>query len=185
MVFGVAAFTLVVQGLSMEGLVDRLGLVSTTEAEDLYGLLEGRIRAVDAALDTAERLHETDELPSDIYQDIAAEYDAEKEHLDRAITELLEENPDLKRREVVVGERRVVRSAKAAVEDAINVGVVTADEGERLVEEMDEKLDRLARGEPVGRVEGAESEPYWKRRAAEYGLVVDDDLESSTGESDR
>jgi len=48
MVFGVAAFSLVVQGLTMSNLLDRLGIVTRSDAEELFELLLGRARAVDA-----------------------------------------------------------------------------------------------------------------------------------------
>ncbi|MFC6725649.1 cation:proton antiporter, partial [Halobium palmae] len=41
MVFGVAAFSLIVQALTMEGLLDRLGIATRSEAEELYELLLG------------------------------------------------------------------------------------------------------------------------------------------------
>lgn len=172
MVFAVAAFTMIAQGVTMRWVVDRLGLVTRTRAKDLYELLEGRIHGVDAALAAAERLHETDDIPTDIYEDVVAEYEAEKARLEDAITQLLEENPGLRAHEIALGQRRVVTSAKVAIEEAIRTGVVNADEGDRLIAEIDEKLEHLGRGEPVGRPAGEERVPYWEQRAAEYGLDV-------------
>jgi CPA1 family monovalent cation:H+ antiporter len=45
MVFGVAAFSLIVQGLTMGRLLDRFDIITRSDAEELYELLVGRRRA--------------------------------------------------------------------------------------------------------------------------------------------
>ncbi|WP_227353875.1 Na+/H+ antiporter [Haladaptatus salinisoli] len=172
MVFGVAAFSLVVQGLTMENLLDRLGVVTRTETESLYELLLGRARAVDSALDAAERLHNRGDLPGDVYDDFRGEYEREKNDLNAAISRILRENPDLRREELLVGERRVLKQEKSAIMSAMRSGVVSDDVGERLLEEVDLKLDRVDAGEStVRRDPGTEGyEEFWRARLDEYGI---------------
>ncbi|MDY7081196.1 MAG: cation:proton antiporter, partial [Halobacteria archaeon] len=105
MVFGVAAFSLIVQGLTMSSLLDTLNIVQRSEAEELYELLVGRARAVDDALDTAERLHSSGRLPESVYQEFKSEYEKEKEELNRAISDLLQKNPGIRDEELRVKER--------------------------------------------------------------------------------
>jgi len=174
MVFGVAAFSLVVQGLTMSRLLDRLDIVTRTEAEELYELLVGRARAVDRALDAAERLQRGGNLPGDVYEDFRAEYGREKADLNAAISQLLVENPEIRREELLIGERRVLKEEKSAVMDAMREGTVADDVGERLLSEIDLKLDRVYAGESTVRDEdGAEGyHEFWRNRAAEFGLDV-------------
>ncbi|WP_435154763.1 Na+/H+ antiporter [Haladaptatus sp. DFWS20] len=177
MVFGVAAFSLVVQGLTMGNLLDRLGVVTRSEAEELYELLLGRARAVDSALNAAKRLHNKGELPGDVYEDFRGEYEHEKDDLNSAISQLLMDNPDLRREELLVGERRVLKEEKSAIMDAMRSGVVSDDVGERLLEEVDLKLDRVDGGESTVR-EDPEKEGYrefWRARVDEYGLSTSND----------
>ncbi|EFW93325.1 Na+/H+ antiporter [Haladaptatus paucihalophilus DX253] len=172
MVFGVAAFSLVVQGLTMSNLLDRLDIVTRTETEELYELLLGRARAVDSALDAAERLHDRGDLPTDVYEDFRGEYRHEKEDLNTAISRLLRENPELRREELLVGERRVLKQEKSAIMDATHSGVISDDIGERLLEEVDLKLDRVDTGRSTVRddPENEAYEEFWRARVAEYGL---------------
>jgi monovalent cation:H+ antiporter, CPA1 family len=172
MVFGVAAFSLVVQGLTMSNLLDHLGIITRTETEELYELLLGRARAVDSALNAAERLHNRGDLPGDVYDDFRGEYENEKDDLNTAISRLLRENPGLRREELLVGERRVLKQEKSAIMDAMHSGVISDDIGERLLEEVDLKLDRVDTGQSTVRddPDNEAYEEFWRARASEYGL---------------
>jgi CPA1 family monovalent cation:H+ antiporter len=174
MVFGVAAFSLLVQGLSMGRLLDALDVVTRSDAEELYELLVGRARAVDSALDAADRLRESGDLPAAVHEDVRAEYGREKADLRDAISQLLAENPGLRRRELLVGERRVLTEEKSAVLDAMQSGVVSDDVGERLLDEISLKLDRVYAGESTVRDDPDEEgyEEFWRRRAREFGLAA-------------
>ena len=170
MVFGVAGFSLVVQGLTMSVLLDGLGIVTRSDAEELYELLVGRARAVDAALEAAHDLHGGGELAGEVYEDFTAEYEREKVQLDAAIAELLAENPGIRREQLLAGERQVLQREKSAIMDAMRAGAVSDDVGERLLEEADLKLDYVADG--VSTVERREEgyEEFWRDRAREFGL---------------
>jgi len=172
MVFGVAAFSLVVQGLTMGRLMDRLGVVTRSDAEELHELLLGRARAVDAALEAAELLHAAGDVPPSVHEDFTAEYEREKADLNAAIAELMREHPELRRESVLAGERRILREEKSAVMDAMRRGVVSDEVGERLLEEVDLKLDSVRSGETTveGREEGYEE--FWRRQARKFGLEV-------------
>ncbi|WP_458205537.1 Na+/H+ antiporter [Haladaptatus sp. NG-SE-30] len=174
MVFGVAAFSLVVQGLTMGNLLDRLGVVTRTETEELYELLLGRARAVDSALDAAERLYDRGDLPNDVYSDFHGEYEQEKEDLSQAISRILSENPDLRREELLVGERRVLKQEKSAIMSAMRSGVISDDIGEKLLEEVDLKLDRVDAGDSTVRKDPEKEgyEEFWRSRIDEYGIDI-------------
>jgi CPA1 family monovalent cation:H+ antiporter len=184
MVFGVAAFSLVVQGLTMGRLLDRLGIATRSASEELHELLLGRARAVDAALEAAERLHDTGDVPPSVYEDVAAEYEREKEDLNAAISHLLGEHPELRRESVLAGERQVLRREKSAITSAMRRGIVSDDVGERLLEEVDVKLEQVRSGETTveGREEGYEE--FWRRHVREFGLDVDVGADTE-GESGR
>lgn len=173
MVFGVAAFSLVVQGLSMAGLLDRLGIVTSSDDERLYELLSGRERATDAALEAAENLRQRGDIPSDVYDDFTAEYKREQEDLHRAISQLMQENPELRREELLVGERRLLQREKGAIQDAMRDGVIADDVGDRLLEEVDLKLDRVNDGVSTVDEREEEFEEFWRTQANEFGLDIE------------
>jgi CPA1 family monovalent cation:H+ antiporter len=173
MVFGVAAFSLIVQALTMDELLDRLGVATRTDAEELYELLLGRARAVGAALDAAERLDAQNDIPSDVYEDFEAEYGRERDDLREAISALLGDHAELRYEQLLMSERRVLQQEKSAVIDAIREGVVASDVGERLLEEVDLKLERVRSGTSTVR-EGEEGyTESWRKRADAFGLDVE------------
>ncbi|MFB6149966.1 MAG: Na+/H+ antiporter [Halobacteriales archaeon] len=170
MVFGVAAFSLIVQGLSMERLLKELGIVTRSAAVELYELLVGRARAVDSALEAAEELRSAGQLSQSTYQDFTAEYDREKADLNDAIGALLHDHPEIRQQELLAGERQLLRQEKTALMDAIRSGVVSDDIGERLIEEIDLKLDRVRSGESTVQRDEEGYEEFWRQRAREFGL---------------
>ncbi len=182
MVFGVAAFSLIVQGLSMGRLLDRLGVVTRTPGEKLYELLVGRARAVDNALEAAESLREAGQLSPSVYKDFTTEYEREKADLNEAIGQLLDEQPQIRREELLIGERQVLREEKSAIMDAMRTGVISDDTGEQLLEEVNVKLDQVTSGKSTVGGRGREGyTEFWRRRARDFGLAAadfDEDLEA-------
>jgi len=181
LVFGVAAFSLVVQGLSMSTLLNRLGIVRRSEAEELFELLVGRARAVDEALVAAERLHDRGDIAASVYEDFTAEYEREKADLNHCISTLLAEHPTLRQEQLLTGERRLLQREKSAIMDAMRDGVVSEDVGERLLDETDLKLDRVREGESTVEADEEAFEEFWRARAREFGLEPERDS-SSAGE---
>ncbi|MEA5385886.1 cation:proton antiporter [Haloarculaceae archaeon H-GB11] len=183
LVFGVAAFSLVVQGFTMSSLLDRLGVVTRSDAEELYELLVGRARAVDSALEAADELEGAGELAPEVYSDFTAEYEREKKQLNRTISQLLTEYPELRREQLLASERRILQREKAALRDAMREGVVSDDVGEHLLEEANLKLDHVHDG--VSTVERREEgyEEFWRERAREFGLTIQSEPETSDEQS--
>lgn len=179
MVFGVAAFSLVVQGLTMERLIKTLDIVMRTDAERMYELLIGRARAVDEALEAAELLADSSRLSASVFEDFEAEYGAEKEALNHAIADLLADHPEIRRKESLVGERQVLTREKSAILDAIRTGVISDDVGDRLLEEVDLKLSAVQEGKStvssgVTDVDQTGAyEEFWRAEADAFGLSVE------------
>ncbi|MFD1514960.1 Na+/H+ antiporter [Halomarina rubra] len=173
MVFGVAAFSLVVQGLTMERLLDGLGIITRSDAEELYELLVGRRRAVTAALEAAERLKNQGDLPREVYQDFTNEYEQEQTELQETIASLLSKNPELRHERLLVGERQVLRREKSAILDAVRSGVITDDVGDRLMDEVDLKLDQVQGGDSTVETGEEGYAEFWRTRASEFGLDVE------------
>lgn len=174
MVFGVAAFSLIVQGLTMSSLLDGLGVVTRSEVEEVYELLLGRAQAVEAALDAVDQLHRDSDIPTAIYEAFTTEYERETEQLQAVISTLRSEHPELEREQLLMGERRVLQEEKSAVQDAIRTGVVSDDVGERLLEETDLKFDRVAVDESTV-IDGREGyDEFWHERVRALGIAVDE-----------
>lgn len=175
MVFGVAAFSLVVQGLSMGALLKRLGIGTRSAVEELYELLVGRSRAVDSALQAAERLNNGGDIPRTVYEEFTTEYEREQQDLNDAISRLLEEYPELRHEQRLAGERRVLQWEKSALMDAVRRGVIADSVSEQLLEEVDLKLDTIRQGDSTlgGEIEGYEE--FWRAKARDLDLLSETD----------
>jgi len=185
MVFGVAAFSLVVQGLTMSNVLDSLDIVTRSDAEQLYELLVGRARAVDAALDAADELHANGDIPQEVYDRFTSEYEREKDQLNEAIATLMRDNPELRHEQVLAGERRLLQREKSALMDAARNGVISGDVGDELIEEVDIKLDRVQEGEQTVSETEESYEEFWRQRAEEFGLDLGEESDDeATGDGE-
>lgn len=108
LVYGVAAFSLIVQSMSMRYVLDYLNITTESEQERLYDVLLGRAKSVKAALNEAERLKEKGDIDDEIYNRIISEYSDEKEDLDEAMGRLHRENPTLRKKQQIRGERAII-----------------------------------------------------------------------------
>ncbi|TYL37929.1 sodium:proton antiporter [Natronococcus pandeyae] len=175
LVFGVAAFSLLVQGLTIAPLLERLGIGRRPPADAVYRLLTARLCGVDAALESASRLHRTEDLPTDLYVEFCETYGWEKRRLETAISQLLERYPSVRRRAELAGERRVLESEKEAVMEAIKSGVVEGEDADRLLETVDARLERVEAGESnVQRLEERGFREFWRDAIDAYDIDVDE-----------
>jgi CPA1 family monovalent cation:H+ antiporter len=192
LVFGIAAFSLVVQGLSMKRFLRVVGVQTSGKERDLYDLLLTRAKAVDEALDEAERLHAQNLIRTDVYERFKREYGREKRELEHVIHTLLEREPSLLKQELLQSERRILQAEESAITEAELSGQLSTDLAEDLIAEVREKQARLDRGETTvtSDVEHEGYREFWRERAAEFGLEVgeevldEEEVEALTDESD-
>jgi CPA1 family monovalent cation:H+ antiporter len=178
----------------MATLLDRLDIATRSEAEELYQLLVGRARTLDAALDAADRLREGGNLPSGIYEEFTDTRQREMDDLDEAISQLMHENPELRQEELLAGERQILKQEKNVLQDEIRTGIVSEAAGERLLEELNRKIEQVEHGESTLYEEDATAteegdkaerdEAFWRARAAEFGLDAAELNSDTNDESD-
>ncbi|MDS0298085.1 Na+/H+ antiporter [Halogeometricum sp. S1BR25-6] len=178
LVFGIAAFSLVVQGLSMKRFLRTVGVQTSGEEQKLYSLLLTRAKAVDEALDEAERLHERNMIRTDVYERFRREYGREKKELDHVVRSLLEAEPSLLKQELLQGETRILQAEESAITEAELSGQLSTDLAEDLIAEVREKEARVERGETTvtSDVEHEGYREFWRERAEEFGLTVGDEV---------
>ncbi|WP_410767354.1 cation:proton antiporter [Haloferax sp. DFSO60] len=165
LVFGVAAFTLLVNGPTMGRLIDRLDISSQRPSQQLFEALVGRLHGVDAALDTAADLLERDEIATSVFEDVTAVYRRERSELTAAIESLLETHPDIRQHEERLGQHQILIAESVAIRAAIQRGEISSDVGERLLGDVESELDRVLTDEwtiedqlPPGYT------PYWRQQ---------------------
>ncbi|RYJ12964.1 Na+/H+ antiporter [Halogeometricum borinquense] len=182
LVFGIAAFSLVIQGLSMKRFLRAVGVETSGKEEELYNLLLARAKAVDEALDESERLHERNLIRTDVYERFQREYGREKEELNTVIRDLLEAEPALLKQELLQSERRVLHAEESAITDAELSGQLSTELAEDLIAEVHQKQARLDRGETTvtSDIEREGYREFWRERATAFGLDVGEDVLDET-----
>ncbi|ADQ68131.1 na+ antiporter [Halogeometricum borinquense DSM 11551] len=182
LVFGIAAFSLVIQGLSMKRFLRAVGVETSGKEEELYNLLLTRAKAVDEALDESERLHERNLIRTDVYERFQREYGREKEELNTVIRDLLEAEPALLKQELLQSERRVLHAEESAITDAELSGQLSTELAEDLIAEVHQKQARLDRGETTvtSDIEREGYREFWRERATAFGLDVGEDVLDET-----
>ncbi|WP_327053828.1 cation:proton antiporter [Halomicrococcus gelatinilyticus] len=184
LVFGVATVTLLVQGLTMASLVERLGIVTKSDDERLYELLVGRLHGVDAAIEAAEEYHEHDDMPTPLYEDAVADYETERDRLDRRISQLIETSPELREKEQLLDERRLLQREELGIRNAMERGVVSREAGEKLLEEVQRRSDRVAHGQPTLGEDDLNRAAVWQSVADAHGLQPGGEAAANEGAAD-
>ncbi|KAB1185390.1 MULTISPECIES: sodium:proton antiporter [Haloferax] len=176
LVFGVAAFTLLVNGPTMGRLIDRVGISKSRPSQRLYEALVGRLHGVDAALETAENLLERDEIPTSVFEDVTAVYKRERTALTAGIESLLDDHPDIRDHEERLGKHRILVAEHQAIYEAIVRGEISKDIGERLLADVEVELNRILTEETgVERPTPTGFKPYWREQLEKVGLEGSDD----------
>ncbi|WP_042662147.1 sodium:proton antiporter [Haloferax sp. ATB1] len=181
LVFGVAAFTLLVNGPTMGAVISRVGISGQRPSQRLYEALIGRLHGVDAALDTAERLLEQDRIPTSVFDDLTTTYKRERLELEAAVESLLARYPDIREHEERLGRHRILIAEFEAIRGAIKRGEISQEVGDRLLRDVEADIDRALADEGTpGPRPGRD--PYWRHQLEQVGLDAERDDDATIGE---
>ncbi len=138
-VFGVVAFSLIGQGLTIRPLVRKLGLGRTgrPESEELLG----QEQAWQAALNELEGLRSRGELSPRAFAALSAQYEERLQELRERLTEL--EEPQALESERRYAERRALHAARASLRQAVERGLISEAVHGKLTRRIDQRLKEL------------------------------------------
>jgi monovalent cation:H+ antiporter, CPA1 family len=140
MAFGVALFTILAQGTTMNRLVRRLGLVQRDPAQIEYERRHARLAATRSALRHLERLYRQGLLSGYAYETLKPDLDKRIAALTDAAREVLQSSPALGAEELDTARREVLRAQRSAVAGLLRDGVISQDIYEQLTAEVDAVL---------------------------------------------
>lgn len=158
MTFGVILFSLLVQALTMQPLLRRLGLMQGSLPLEEFEAIGVRRGMAAAALKEVERMSVVGDLAPDIAADLKQQYATQVETLDANLRNLHLRDEDLRRERVRAAKRRLIQIEKNVVRDRYLEGVISEEPMRRLLVDLDEQLHALDEGEEVivgGEVAGA------------------------------
>jgi Na+:H+ antiporter len=141
MTFGIVAFTIVVQGLTIKPLLGVLGLARG--GEDAYARARGHQMAVSAARAELEELREREELSAPAYARLRAELDRRSTAVESELAAVLERDTTYLDEELRRAKQRLLDAEKSSIAEAAHAGTLSAKTAEEMLEEADRQWVEL------------------------------------------
>ncbi|MEZ5355819.1 MAG: Na+/H+ antiporter [Bryobacteraceae bacterium] len=142
MTFGVVAFSIVVQGLTMKPLLRRLNLIE--QGEDEYALLKARQLAFNAAGRELDSLLEARTISPAVHDELAGELSERVRSLASDIAVMQSAKPALVEEEERMARKRMIEARRASLQRAVIGGVISPQTGEHLLAEAARERDELS-----------------------------------------
>ena len=137
MAFGVVLFTLLVQGLTMSGLVRHLGLIQHDHVKETYNLEMAKSAALRAGQQQLNQMHRHGSISELTYQAILPVIENRLETVTDGIQASLKANPDLRVTELAETWREVLRSQRSALTAIYRENGITEDAYTDMVARLD------------------------------------------------
>jgi CPA1 family monovalent cation:H+ antiporter len=140
MTFGVVLFTLLIQGTTMNLLLQRLGLVARDQAELEYERQHGRLMSARAAHDRLAHLFRAGMISPATWEQVSPELEAQIHAYREAQEAMLQEQPQLQAAELDDARREGLRAQRAMLSALLASGVISEPVYDELVSEVDTAL---------------------------------------------
>ena len=144
MTFSVVLFTLVFQGLSMEQLLRRLGLITRSEEQAEYELQHARLTSLRESYDHINELHHDGLISPYTWDHLKPVMEERIQALTSIVQELLRDTPELAASEIVAARQEGLRSQRNLLSDLRSEGVISHENYDQLVAEIDLALNSNA-----------------------------------------
>ena len=140
MAFGVVLFTLLVQGITMDGLVKRLKLINRTPMQDEYERRHARFVAGRAAYEYIQRMSRQGLISEHTWQTLSSMLEKQNSDLVDAVREVMTSDPAVEAEEMDTARRESLRAQRSALSGLIRDGVISDETYAYLVNEIDTAL---------------------------------------------
>jgi CPA1 family monovalent cation:H+ antiporter len=139
--FGVVAFSIIVQGLTVKPLLTLLGIGKA--GEDEYRLSRARHLAVSSALTELNSMLEQEVISKPIYEALRGELERRAQEVESRIAEIYAQDESRAADEMRLANRRLIAAEKSSIEKALSEGMISARAAAKLLEETDRRLDQV------------------------------------------
>ena len=137
MTYGVALLSILVQGLSMSGLLKLLGLTSERADRTVYEVQIGRLQAAGAALRELDRLSEVRAGSADILDDLRCLYETFAQHAQHDLKEVAAQDKELQGEERQRLYRHLLGVERDRVMQSYQQGALSRESLEKLLADID------------------------------------------------
>jgi Na+:H+ antiporter len=145
MAFGVVAFSIIVQGLTVKPLLHLLGIEAIREDE--YDVAKVRSSAYSAGRGELDLLLRDHLISRRVYEKLRAELDAQVQEAQQAIAVLQEQNESIAEDEIHTARVRLLSAEKSSIQRSASQGLISMHLAEKLLVEADRKLDQELAGD--------------------------------------
>jgi monovalent cation:H+ antiporter, CPA1 family len=139
--FGVVAFSIVAQGLTIQPVLRMLKISSASEDE--YTVARVRQVALSLALSELDELRRTHTISAPAYIVLRGELEERHKKIQSEIERLFAEGPAGAEGEMRAAQSRLLAVVRSSVEQAIHDGVITPVAAAKIIDETTEQLDKL------------------------------------------
>jgi len=136
-VSGVVLLSMLVQGLTMRGLIQRLGLAQRDAVEEKFDVELAREVALGGASRELDALASTGRVPAPVLAELRATLEKRRERLGARITDLLERHAEIAEARRGTVARALLVSGRAAVEEAFRRGEISEHAEDLVTRELD------------------------------------------------
>ena len=140
MAFGVVLFTLLVQGLTMKPLINRMGLGQKSASQEEYEGLNARALMTRNAYHQLENMHQDGLLSRPVWDLLAKPIETRTTNLVNAANKKIEENPEIESQELESAIKEALNSERATLQVLLRDGKISEDIYSELVHEIDTAL---------------------------------------------
>ena len=172
--FGVVLFTILVQSLTMDGLLRRLKVIERSEERLEYERRHARALAARAGYEHLQRMHRDGLITTHTWDQLRVSARQRLEALTGAVQEAFGRAPEMGQQELAVARREVLRAQRAMLARLRREGILSDESYGELVAEVDLSLEIEAEPLPHEAVLGAPVAPV---RTLVFVVVQDRDLD--------
>lgn len=142
--FGVVAFSMIVQGLSIKWLIRKLGL-STTRKEDEQDRVLAQQIAISAARSELEQMLRNHVLSIPVYEKLKNEFDKRLTALGEEISLIYNRDFSRAESELEAAKVRLMAAERSSLEEAIREGLLLQETGVQTADFVNSQLDGIIR----------------------------------------
>jgi monovalent cation:H+ antiporter, CPA1 family len=143
MTFGVAVLSILLQGLTMSGLLGWVGIVHEAAETTDYEIRSGRLQAVAAALQELAHLAELRSAPPVVIETLQAEYARRAQDAEQALHKLALSTQELQGRDLGRIRRDLLDIERDRVMQSFRQGVLGRRSQQKLLADIDARLSEL------------------------------------------
>lgn len=175
--FGVVLFTILVQSLTMDGLLRRLGIIERSEARLEYERRHARALAARAGYEHLQRMQRDGMITTPTWDRLRRPARERLEALTKAVREIMADAPEMEIQELSMAQREALRAQRAMLGRLRRDGILSDESHADLIAEVDLSLETQAEASADEVLNGGSAMPV---RQLLFIVVQDRDLDRAT-----